>query len=360
MTGSARQANRSSWKCPSNIALVKYWGKRDFQLPMNPSLSFVLQNAFTETTIELHKDGNQKVVFYFEGEASNFSNRIENYLLMVSERLPWINKYNFTIHSLNSFPHSAGIASSASSFGALALCLTEIDFAFSGKEISGTDFLKEASELARMGSGSACRSVYPGFSIWGQTQLFESSSDEHALPIKEGIHPVYLGLRDAILLVDSGTKKVSSSLGHKLMDKHIFQRSRIAQTHENINELYLALLTGDLEKFVEITENEALSLHAMMMTSNPSFILLKSNSLELIARIRQFREKTKIPVCFTIDAGPNIHLLYFQDNEQEVKAWIEFELLDFCENRMWIDDRIGVGASPIPSKGGVKESVIID
>jgi len=353
MTSTVKHAHwRSKWRCPSNIALVKYWGKRDFQKPMNPSLSFGLQNSYTETLVELHKDGDQKVEFYFEDVASTFGERIEKYLDHISGKLPWVNKYNFRIYSHNSFPHSAGIASSASSFGALALCLTEIDFAFSGKEINCPEFWQKASELARMGSGSACRSVYAGFAIWGKTQLFESCSDEHATPVSEGIHPLFYGLRDAILLVDSGVKEVSSSEGHRLMDAHIFQRSRIAQAHENINGLYLALLTGSQEKFIEIVENEALSLHAMMMTSNPSFILLKPNSLELISRIRRFREKSGIPVCFTIDAGPNIHLLYFQENELDIKAFIERELLVFCENGRWIDDRIGLGASPNPSKGG--------
>ena len=350
MTGTAKHAHLSQWKCPSNIALVKYWGKRDFQKPMNPSLSFVLQNAFTETSVELHKDGDQKVAYYFEGEESPFGERIEKYLNYISGQFTWVNKYNFRIYSHNSFPHSAGIASSASSFGAMALCLTELDFVHSGKETDNPEFLQKASELARMGSGSACRSVFPGFSIWGQTQLFESCSDEHAIPLSDGVHPIFSGLRDAILMVDSGTKEVSSSVGHRLMDEHHYQRSRIAQAHENINELYLALLTGDQEKFISVVENEALSLHAMMMTSNPSFLLLKPNSLELISRIRRFREKSQIPVCFTIDAGPNIHLLYFQENEMDVKAFIERELLPFCENGNWIDDRIGVGpeASPQP------------
>lgn len=343
MTGTAKHTHWSKWKCPSNIALVKYWGKRDFQKPMNPSLSFVLQNAFTETSVELHKDGDQKVGYYFEGVVSPFGDRIEKYLNYVSGQFPWVNKFNFRIFSRNSFPHSAGIASSASSFGALALCLTELDFAMSGKETNSPEFWQKASELARIGSGSACRSVYSGFSIWGQTQLFESGSNDHAIPLSEGVHPVFSGLRDAILMVDSGTKEVSSSVGHRLMDEHHYQRSRIAQAHENINELYLALLTGDQEKFIAVVENEALSLHAMMMTSSPSFILLKPNSLELISRIRRFREKSQIPVCFTIDAGPNIHMLYFQENESDVKAFIERELLAFCENGKWIDDRIGTG-----------------
>ncbi len=360
MTGTSKHMYWSKWKCPSNIALVKYWGKRDFQKPMNPSLSFVLQNAFTETSVGLHKDGDQKVEFFFDGIASSFGGRIEKYLDYISGKLGWVSKYNFTIHSRNSFPHSAGIASSASSFGALALCLTELDFAMSGKETDTLEFWREASEMARTGSGSACRSVYPGFSIWGQTQLFESCSDDYAIPLTEGVSPVFQGLRDAILLVDSGAKAVSSSVGHQLMDNHFFQRSRIAQAYENVNGLYLALLTGDLEKFIQITENEALCLHAMMMTSDPSFILLKPNSLELIGRIRRFREKAKIPVCFTIDAGPNIHLLYFQENELDVKAFIERELLDFCESRKWIDDRIGKGPERLedwPSTGSGTGSI---
>ena len=348
MTGTTKHVHwASKWRCPSNIALVKYWGKRDFQKPMNPSLSFVLQNAFTETSVELLKEGGQKVEFYFEGAPSAFGDRIEKYLYTISNQMPWIHKYNFRIHSHNSFPHSAGIASSASSFGALALCITEIDFAISGREPDHPDLWIKASELARLGSGSACRSVYPGFAIWGQTQLFESCSDEHAIMMFEGIHPVFYGLRDAILMVDSGTKQVSSSVGHELMNDHVFQRSRIGQAHQNINELYLAMLTGNLDSFIEVVENEALSLHAMMMTSNPSFILLKPNSLELISRIRRFRERAKMPVFFTIDAGPNIHLLYFKKNELDVKAFIERELLEFCEDGNWIDDRIGKGPQRI-------------
>lgn len=333
----------SKWRCASNIALIKYWGKLDFQRPMNPSLSFVLQDSFTETSVELFKSGERKVEFFFEGAPSEFGHRVEKYLLSLQSQLPWIEKYYFRINSRNSFPHSAGIASSASSFGALALCLSEIDFAISGREPDHPDLWRKASSLARLGSGSASRSVFPGFALWGQTQLFESSSDDSAMMVYEGIHPAFYELRDAILLIDSGTKEVSSSAGHRLMNDHVFQKSRIAQANLNLSKLYLALLTGNVEKFIEIVESEALSLHAMMMTSSPSFILLKPGSLEIINRIRRFREKAKIPVTFTIDAGPNIHLLYFQENELDVKAFIERELQQFCQNGRWIDDRIGKG-----------------
>ena len=336
----------SKWRCPSNIALVKYWGKREFQKPMNPSLSFVLQNSFTEMRVELTENGDRKVAFDFEGVPSTFGARIETYLEYISILKPWVDNYNFKIQSSNSFPHSAGIASSASSFGALALCIAELDFKFS-KKTDAPDFLRQASELARLGSGSACRSVYPGFSIWGQTQLFESCSDDYAIPLFEGIHPIFYGLRDAVLIVDSGIKEVSSSIGHELMNEHIYQHPRIAQAYQNINEIYLAMLTGNREKFIEIVENEALGLHALMMTSKPSYFLLKPNSLELINRIRWFRDKAKIPVFFTIDAGPNIHLLYFTNDELQVKDFIERELIAFCENGKWIDDRIGMGPERI-------------
>jgi diphosphomevalonate decarboxylase len=131
------------------------------------------------------------------------------------------------------------------------------------------------------------------------------------------------------------------------METNPFRRSRIAQAHEHLNALYLALLTGDKKQFLEIAEAEALSLHAMMMTSNPPFILLKPNSLEIIQRIKFFRERTEIPVGYTIDAGPNIHLLYFLENKTEVQTFIKRELLNFCENRRYIDDGIGDGPMKI-------------
>ncbi|HET6559344.1 MAG TPA: diphosphomevalonate decarboxylase [Prolixibacteraceae bacterium] len=350
MSGTDKEAQwMSKWRCPSNIALVKYWGKRDFQKPMNQSLSFVLQNSFTETSVELFKEGEQKVEFFFEGLPHPFGERIENYLAQLAVRMGWIEIYHFRIHSRNSFPHSAGIASSASSFGALALCIAELHYAITGKEPDNPDLWRKASELARLGSGSACRSVYPGFSIWGKAQLFESCSDDYAIPLYEGINPLFYGLRDAILIVNSGTKEVSSSLGHALMNEHLYQGSRITQAHQNLNELYLALLTGKKDNFMEVVESEALSLHALMMTSSPSYMLMKPNTLELISRIRRYRQRTSVPVCFTLDAGPNVHLLYFKKHEQEVKAFIEDELLDFCENRMWIDDHIGKGPERIIS-----------
>ncbi len=336
-----------SWRCPSNIALVKYWGKRHFQLPENPSLSFSLKNSLTETSVEIIPGGTGKINFSFEGDTSSFSKRVEAFLDLLLPEISWGSKVDFYIGSKNTFPHSAGIASSASAFGSLALCLADLN-----KQVNKTDqsldgFQSVASRWARLGSGSASRSVYGGFSLWGRTNLFESATDEKAIQLNEVIHPDYKELKDTVLLVSSGEKSISSSEGHKLMETNPFRRSRIAQAHEHLNALYLALLTGDKKQFLEIAEAEALSLHAMMMTSNPPFILLKPNSLEIIQRIKFFRERTEIPVGYTIDAGPNIHLLYFLENKTEVQTFIKRELLNFCENRRYIDDGIGDGPMKI-------------
>ena len=332
-----------SWQCPSNIALVKYWGKRHFQLPENPSLSFSLKNSVSETSVEITPGGTGKVNFIFEGRESSFGNRVQTYIEYLSQETPWIRKADFRIVSKNTFPHSAGIASSASSFGSLALCLADIHRQLGGADANLENIQQLASRWARIGSGSASRSVYGGFSLWGRTNLFESSQDDYAIQLSNAVHPVYKGLKDAVLIVSSGEKKISSSVGHKLMEDNLYKRSRIAQAHEHLYSLYLTLLTGDKQPFLEIAEAEALSLHAMMMTSNPPYILLKPNSLEIIQKVKQFRERTGIPLGYTIDAGPNIHLLYFLENKTEVQTFIEHELLNYCENHRWIDDGIGEG-----------------
>lgn len=332
-----------SWVCPSNIALVKYWGKRPQQLPMNPSLSFSLKKSRTRTSVQLLPTSQQRLTFLFEGEPSVFAARIERYLDTLSIEIPWINDYSFRIESENTFPHSAGIASSASAFGALALCLAELDQQLTGTEKEPVQFMQTASRLARLGSGSASRSVWPGFAWWGKSAALSGSTDCYALPVSKNIHDCYFRLCDAVLLVDSTTKKVSSSAGHGLMNNHPFRDARVQQANNNIESLLRVMQTDDRLRFLEIVENEALSLHALMMSSMPSYVLLKPESLQIIEKIRTFREETGLPVGFTIDAGPNIHLLYWEEHRDEVHAFIQKELTDLLEGGKWLDDRIGTG-----------------
>ncbi len=131
------------------------------------------------------------------------------------------------------------------------------------------------------------------------------------------------------------------------MENHPYATQRYDMANSNTRDLADALKKGDLDRFVRITEHEALNLHALMMSSNPSFLLIEPNTLNIVKAIRRFRKETSVPVCFTLDAGPNVHMLYPGANESVVKNWINAELLQFCENGKWIDDRIGNGPEKI-------------
>lgn len=335
-----------SWKSPSNIALIKYWGKHGVQLPKNPSLSFTLRKSLTETTIEykINPDFKLTIDFSFEGQKKEaFAKKIISFLNSVKIYYPFLNNCHLKIESSNTFPHSSGIASSASSMSALALGLTSIEAEISNNTISDNDFFRKASFISRLGSGSASRSVYGGYNVWGYDKSFPGSSDDYAIPVNDIIHADFRNLADAILIAGKSKKSVSSTAGHQLMKGHPYAESRFKQARENIANLKTALQEGNWPSFIEIVENEALSLHAMMLTSSFSYLLLKPQSVSIIENIKVFREQNNIPVCFTIDAGPNIHMIYPAEFGQEVKQFINNKLLEFCEESMWIDDMIGEG-----------------
>jgi diphosphomevalonate decarboxylase len=345
------ERGKLAWRSPSNIALVKYWGKKPVQIPANPSLSMTLGKAFTEMTFEYghgDHDGGFQLEFLFEGNKNEkFERKIAGYLHSLYDNYPVLKEFRFNISSFNTFPHSTGIASSASSMSALGLCLADFVFHAGGFSPGQTSFFKEASKLSRLASGSACRSVYGGYVIWGHVPELEGTSDEYAVPVPFKVHPQMSRMKDAILVVSSKEKEVSSRAGHSLMEKHPFAGKRYELAMNNILEITSALAHGDFEKFVDITESEALGLHALMMTSTPSYLLFKPNTVHIVNMIRKFRKETSVPACFTLDAGPNVHLLYPVADEIKVKQWINNELVKFCEDGKWIDDGIGGGPEKI-------------
>ena len=334
---------RVGWACPSNIALVKYWGKKGKQLPQNPSISFTLSECRSETFVTFEKADRFGFNFFFEGkENPAFGAKIEKFLLDNQAFFPFINQLHLTVESRNTFPHSSGIASSASSMSAFVMCLLEIESKLVGPS-TGSGALTKASYFSRLASGSAARSVFPKMALWGKTEAYEGSSDEYAVPLADDIHPVFKTYRDSILIISGEQKSVSSRAGHALMEGNVYASARYAQANENIKNLLVALKSGDMDTFINITESEALQLHALMMCSNPSFILMKPNTLNIINAVRQFREETKIPVCFTLDAGPNAHLLYPESEAEKVECFIKNELVTYCNQGRWIADRVGDG-----------------
>jgi diphosphomevalonate decarboxylase len=172
------------------------------------------------------------------------------------------------------------------------------------------------------------------------------SSDTSAIPLKD-VHPVFHTIKDTILIIDDTMKAVSSSTGHGLMQGHPFAQARIAQATHHLKILLPALQSGDMITFGKIAEAEAMALHALMMTSDPGYILLKPNTLHVLQRIKVFRENTGIPVYFTLDAGPNVHVLYPEEHKEIVRRWILGELIIFCENGKLIDDHAGTGPQKI-------------
>lgn len=338
----------SAWEAPSNIALVKYWGKKGVQLPLNPSLSMTLKNAATQSSVKITPSEKRAITFLFEGQKKpEFIPKIEQFLNRIQEFCPWAHRAGFLIKSKNTFPHSTGIASSASSMAALALAITDIDEQL-GPAKSGGDFYQKASFLARLASGSASRSVFEGFAMWGRHEKYPECNDDYAVSYA-AVHPVFNQFHDDVLITGSKPKEVSSSAGHQLMDRHPFRDGRIRQANDNFLKMSENLRDGDLQSFIEITENEALTLHALMMSSEKSFSLLKPETLAIIEAVRNYRKQSAIPVCFTLDAGPNVHLLYPNENKEQVQPFVKNELLPFCENNFYLEDMRGSGPKKLES-----------
>ena len=303
------------YKSPSNIAFVKYWGKKEDQIPQNASLSMTLSNCFTQTKVNFeHSDCFIIKSLLLDGKSNElFLKKIRKFIDKNFESFKFLNNYSLSIETHNSFPHSSGIASSASGFSALVMCLMEFEAKLNGSQID----LKKASNLSRLGSGSASRSLFNGFAHWGESPLLDSSN-LYASEID-----YKLNIKDCIAIVSRAQKKTSSSAGHGLMESNPFAEVRYKNAARNLKLMDKALQNLDFFSAGEVIEAEAMELHALMMMSTPSFILLEEESIGIIKLIKEFREESCLPIFFTIDAGPNIHILYLDENKTQVEKFIE-------------------------------------
>ena len=277
--------------------------------------------------------------FLADKEEVKFAEKIAKYFRSIEEYLPWILKGKYIIKTENTFPHSSGIASSASGFGAIAKCLMTLDQSFSGQ----TDecfTLKKASFIARLGSGSACRSLYDGLVVWGETKEVYESSDLFAVQYpNDEVHDVFRSFNDWVLLIHEGEKAVSSTVGHGLMNTNPYAERRFQEAHENFATLKKILKQGDMNAFIQLVEHEALTLHAMMMMSEPAFILMQAGTLAVINKIWEFRKETNLPLFFTLDAGANVHLLFPSNkDEDKITEFIIKELVQHTQNNGVVKD----------------------
>ena len=210
------ESGEFQWSAPSNIALVKYWGKKDNQIPANPSVSFTLNNCKTITKLAFtKKDLSTKRItssdsfsfdLLFEGQPKeDFKPKIQKFLERIEVYLPFLKDYHFTIDTENTFPHSSGIASSASGMAALAMNLMSLEKALN-PAMTDDYFYQKASLLARLGSGSACRSVKGQVVVWGNQTNIKGSTDLYGVEFPNEIHDNFKNYQDTILLVDKGEK----------------------------------------------------------------------------------------------------------------------------------------------------------
>ncbi|HEY8367389.1 MAG TPA: diphosphomevalonate decarboxylase [Bacteroidia bacterium] len=339
------QEGTTAWSSPSNIALVKYWGKYDNQIPANPSISITLSECHTKTEISWKKSnsGQFEIDFYFDGQKNEaFGTKIKKFLEALPNR-EYIKDLHITAHSSNTFPHSAGIASSASGMSAFVLCFLEMEKQVFGMHENENEFYREASILSRLASGSASRSVYGGLVSWGQASVIPGSSDLYATQYQGTLHADFKNLQDSIIICDRGEKSVSSRAGHGLMKTNPYAQRRFEHAHENMAALLESMSKGDWDKFAALVENEALTLHGMMMMSYPWFILMKPKTIELLDVIKSYREKTGIRMCFTLDAGPNIHLIYPESEKTKVLEFLKNEVEKHLPENSIIFDKEGNG-----------------
>lgn len=208
------------------------------------------------------------------------------------------------IMSENNFPSDAGIASSASAFAALT-CAAISAF---GIEMSE----KDLSRLARRGSGSACRSIPSGFVEWyrGNTDM-----DSFAISFAD---PGYWNLADCIAIVETGHKKIGSSQGHTLAKSSPLQEARVLDTDRRIDICKQAIHNRDFVALAEIIELDSNLLHAITMTSRPPLYYWLPPTLEIMRAVQNWR-KTGTPVAFTIDAGPNVHVICESNSSDHVQ-----------------------------------------
>jgi len=169
----------------------------------------------------------------------------------------------------------------------------------------------------------------------------------YAIGLGDELHPVFRNYHDDILIVSDREKSVSSSAGHQLMENNVYASARYNQAQERLTAMLQALREGNLQAFVKMTEEEALTLHALMMCSSPSYTLMTPETLNVIQHIQNYRRETGIPVCFTLDAGPNVHILYPNEVAPQVSSLIQDHLLPMCSGARIIRDKVGSGPCPV-------------
>jgi diphosphomevalonate decarboxylase len=301
--------HKTTAQASPNIALIKYWGNldHDLRIPANNSLSFTLADLTTTTAVHPSPSLSQDELIIGDTIAPTKAHERASDLLSIIRDMAGDTTFA-RVESENNFPMGAGIASSASAFAALALA---------GSAAYNLDLDESSlSRLARRASGSAARSICSGF-----VELFSSKIEQQAHA--ETIFPAdHWDLFDLIAVIDTKHKSVSSSDGHLLADTSPIQASRVADAPRRISECKQALVKKDFDQLARIIELDSNLMHAVMMSSNPSLIYLQPETIALMHAAGAMRADG-LDVCYTIDAGPNVHFICTGPSLQKVQQYLE-------------------------------------
>jgi diphosphomevalonate decarboxylase len=288
-----------------NIAFIKYWGNRNdtLRLPNNGSISMNLDGLFTRTSISFQPSlALDEFVLNGREVTGHALERVSGMLDLVRAKAGL--KMRAEVVSENNFPTGAGIASSAAAFAALALAASKA---------AGLDLPEaELSRLARRGSGSACRSIPGGFVEW---QPGTGDEDSYAFSIAA---PDHWPLVDCVAVVSAGHKTTGSTEGHALAGTSPLQEARVADAPRRLEICRQAIVNRDFASFTEIVEQDSDLMHAVMMTSRPALFYWEPATLSVMDAVRTWR-KEGLPAAYTIDAGPNVHVICLQERADEVR-----------------------------------------
>ena len=286
---------KAAVRAHTNIALIKYWGKRDEDefLPMNSSLSLTLDKLYTDTFVHFD-DQLIEDQFYLDNKKQDEkeTKKISNFLDLFRSAANIDTRA--LVKSINHVPTAAGLASSASAFAALA---------GAANLATGLNLDPQTlSTFARRGSGSATRSIFGGFVEWNKGT---SSEDSFAIPIDDASWDVGM----VIVAVNREAKKVSSRVGMKqTVETSPFYPAWVETAETDLVNIKAAIEAKDFEKMGEITEHSAMKMHGSMLGANPPLSYFEPATMTAIRCVQELREQG-IPCYVTMDAGPNVKIL---------------------------------------------------
>ncbi len=287
-----------------NIAFIKYWGNRDerLRLPVAGSISINLDGLHTRTTVSFQPSlALDELSINGRGVSGAGLARVSSILDEVRAAAGL--RLRAEVASENNFPTGAGIASSAAAFAALAVAATKA---------AGLDWSEaQLSRLARHGSGSACRSIPSGFVEW------ESGTGDEDSVAESLAGPEHWALADCVAVVSSGHKAIGSTEGHALAPTSPLQAARVADAPRRLEICRRSIMGRDFDGLATILELDSNLMHAVMMTSNPALFYWQPATLTVMRAVHEWRA-AGLPVAYTIDAGPNVHVICAQEQAEKV------------------------------------------